>query len=120
MIIDEQFLGTWFVVFGDGGGDWACSLRRSSGGGHHELTYRFRYYTDNKAHFSEDRKTWFSARANFKSDADAVRACTELAENFAEACGGTLHAMPLRAGESLTEFMERLKAQPWAHAMTAQ
>jgi hypothetical protein len=55
---DEKIVGVWFVATLPTQ-DWLAALRELEPDAKYELTYRFRYYKDDKPWDSEDKKNWY-------------------------------------------------------------
>jgi hypothetical protein len=60
IILDEQIVAIWFLATMEGQ-DWLCGLRELIPDEKYSLTYRFRYYKDEKAFDSQDEKNWYEA-----------------------------------------------------------
>jgi hypothetical protein len=58
--LDDKVVGVWFLKTTEKQ-DWMACLREVIPDDKYELTYRFRYYEDDKAFESEDRKSWYRA-----------------------------------------------------------
>ena len=52
--LTEKIVGIWFVDL-DNESDWLGAMERTDEG--YQVTYRFRYYVDDKAHDSDDKKS---------------------------------------------------------------
>ena len=60
MTLDEKIVGIWYLVTIQNHQDWMAAIREIEPDKKYELTYRFRYYKDDKAFDSEDKKNWYS------------------------------------------------------------
>jgi hypothetical protein len=61
MTMDEKIVGVWYLNTIQNHQDWMAAVREIEPDEKYELTYRFRYYKDDKAFDSEDKKNWYSA-----------------------------------------------------------
>ena|SRR5215510_11133393 len=115
IIIDDKFVGTWFVEFAPRQKmDWMIGLRHE-GGDKYSFDYRFRYHKDNKIFDSKDEKSWYSGSGEFKSREAAISSIREMAEHLAQKAGGRCHELVREEDEGIISFMDRMTAMPWAH-----
>jgi hypothetical protein len=56
--VDEHTVAIWYLQT-TSTQDWTAALRELEPEAKYELTYRFRYYKDDKAFESEDEKHWY-------------------------------------------------------------
>ncbi len=110
----RYFAALWFVNAADKSCDWLAALWKDKGGDW-EAVYRFRYYRDDKAHGSEDQKSWYAV--NIPGDAPegaAMRGLNVIAGMVAKEYGGEIHKVPLRSSDPM-KCIEALKREPWFH-----
>ncbi|HEV8189491.1 MAG TPA: hypothetical protein VGP83_17180 [Pyrinomonadaceae bacterium] len=62
ILFDEKIVGAWFVVLAEDV-DWLAGLREITPDSDYEMTYRFRYYKDEKPFDSTDEKSWYELKA---------------------------------------------------------
>jgi len=55
---DEKIVGVWYLQTTETQ-DWLCAIREIEPDQKYELTHRFRYYKDDKAFDSKDKKNWY-------------------------------------------------------------
>jgi hypothetical protein len=105
---ENEFVGVWFAP--TPGGDFMAAVFRKRGDRKWQLCYRFRYYNDNVAHGSEDRKSWW--KATFDGDAAPAR---QAIESMCSAMGMKFDFVDLTGVDTAVEMMARLAKMPWAH-----
>lgn len=107
--------GTWFV--GDGAtGDWLGTLGKRDG--KIQFEYRFRYYADDKAHDSQDRKSWyaFSAKDDSDESLQAMLATTQkLLPALAFKYQSAVDFVDLKCNADDPKFLFELGSRPWSH-----
>jgi len=59
----RYYAAFWIVEAQDGSGNVNAAVWRDLPNGPWHMQYRFRYYVDNKAHDSKDRRSWFIGQA---------------------------------------------------------
>jgi hypothetical protein len=59
MILDEKTVGFWILQVTPTG-DWLATIREITPDEKYETVYRFRYYEDDEAFDSKDKKNWYS------------------------------------------------------------
>ena len=118
MMFDETIRAIWFTELHNG--DWMAVINREADG-KLSLTYRFRWYQDDKAFDSKDKKSWTKGRFEGPVDEDAVIAkLTELAEQIRGAANmRSDHECKswvlIRGAMTLEAFVGKFREQPWVH-----
>jgi hypothetical protein len=59
IVFDEKIVGVWYLVTILDKQDWLAAVREIEPDAKYELIYRFRYYKDDKAWDSADKKNWY-------------------------------------------------------------
>jgi hypothetical protein len=119
--LDDNLLAMWVVEIrqGDLEGNWMASLSKRESG--YELDYRFRWYVDDKAHDSEDKRDFFVARLNpaITEEKMAIEHGHEYYEFMKKHAGREVNSWELIRGARTTkEFAEVLKRMPGMHTKT--
>jgi hypothetical protein len=112
--------GQWFV--GDGKSDWLGTLGIDAKDDVWVLEYRFRYYEDEKAHDSKDRKNWYHTRGPDKSDAtrDKFLAGVKMLLLLLEAkFGAKADFVDLQCGADNPKIFFEISSRPWSHMRVA-
>jgi hypothetical protein len=110
---DQRVWHIWFVA--GTGVDWLAIIFKNAGEGW-TCMYRFRYYADDKAFDSQDRKSWTKLVTEDTSDEPPktlVETISMVSRMTATNFGGEIHSLPVR-GSGMRAF-EMYKSQPWAH-----
>jgi hypothetical protein len=76
--INDKTIGIWHVELG--GANWMAALQREADE-KIKLTYRFRYYVDDEAFGSDDKKSWYEATTDIGEQA-AIEAIRKMAEKL--------------------------------------
>jgi len=58
IILDDKIVGIWYTMLTDTQ-DWLLSIREIEPDAWYEITYRFRYYKDDKIFDTKDTKNWY-------------------------------------------------------------
>lgn len=111
--ITDKLIGTWFVQCDDLT-DWLAGLERIDEGV--KLIYRFRYYEDDEAFGSKDKKNWYELRTAEPVE-KVIETVRELANKLAEVNDVEIFEV-LMDDSGIEGFMERFKVMPFAHVMT--
>lgn len=115
IILDEGTIGIWFVQLTDES-DWLLHLGEKEDV--FEITYRFRYYVDDKIHDSNDKKNWY--RAEVKKDNYTFKQALEHAQTAYKLlytmAGNAPHHELLKGKDNMEEFTNRFASLPFAHA----
>ena len=107
--ITKDTIGIWYVELNKS--NWMAELKRLPDG-KIKLTYRFRYYEDDQAFDSADRKNWYTAMTDV-GEAKSLSAIRSLGNVMASAEGTELHELMMTdAGPD--DLLNRLLVQPWA------
>jgi hypothetical protein len=110
MEITDATQGIWFMS--TPGGDWMMTIDRTPAGAA-KIIYRFRYYEDDKAFDSKDRKNWYQAT---HPDFDrAMEGCRVIAATIRKLPGAGKQVELLRGNLSTRDFMDLLIHQEFAH-----
>lgn len=114
-------VGIWYVsIFGEA--DWLCSLIEDpEKPGWYDITYRFRYYKDNRNdEFSKDKKSWYTAKAKHTMTlAEALVAPRKMAEAMSHLISSDEEPYELLRGDmNDMEFIEEFSKADFAHAQT--
>lgn len=112
--ITEDLVGIWFVGC-DPMTDWTAGLTKTPEG--FQLTYRFRYYVDNKSFDSKDKKSWSAYVVHSEDKEKMLDTVRKLAVSLAAADGGEIYECLMGDGGT-EEFMEKLKAMSWTSVKT--
>jgi hypothetical protein len=112
-------------VGGDGApgmmdGDWMGIVYRPMGGGTDlMLKYRFRYYEDEQAFHSTDRKSHYEAKFAKAQLAEAISALDEMAAVMLVQFGGKIYRKRFVDGTKIN-FSRWIMAQPFSHTTTPE
>jgi hypothetical protein len=120
--MDENILAVWVIEIRSypSEGNWMASLSKTKDG--FALTYRFRWYVDEKAHDSADKRNWY--RIDFgpphaHTTGDALRHGREIYDMTIRSLGkhATVpHSWELiRGARSVEEFCDALTLMPGMH-----
>jgi hypothetical protein len=107
----------WFVEGGDR--DWLAAVFKKKGE-KWKLTYRFRYYRDDKAHDSSDEKKWWSFTANSDDDNNEQALCksTDVVAGMTQEHfglpGGKVHKIILKTDRA-ADVIAAMGREKWAH-----
>jgi len=82
--MDEKIVGVWFILTIHNVQDWMAGLREIVPEEKYSLTYRFRYYKDDNAWDSEDKKNWYEAEVT-GTRAYCLASLRSVAEQLAKA-----------------------------------
>lgn len=99
-------------------GDWMAIVFRPIGApGKLRLKYRFRYYNDDRAFHSNDRKSSYAAETDRSKVTEAIDAIDEMAKIALVQFGGEIFRKRFVEGTP-HNFQRWLIAQPFAHIQT--
>ncbi len=110
--VNDRTVGFWYVTLPHQHGDWMAALQLLDGD-RFKLTYRFRYYEDEKVFDSNDRKNWYSGEGD--DCGGAVNKLRLLAGAIKEQANGEMWEV-LRGDETVSEFMDKFMKLPFVHA----
>lgn len=115
MVLDENVIGIWFVNLSSMS-DWLGTISLDDNGDY-ELIYRFRYYVDDKAHDSADRKNWTKAiiAKRFGGVTKVIDHMRSVVQQLAKLAGDVSFHEILMTDEGLDDFMERFQELPFVH-----
>lgn len=112
--LDDKIVGIWFV--GMDKSDFLAAVREIIPEEKYELKYRFRYYEDDKAFDSADRKHWYqgtvSATRNY-----AVLSIRKMVNMFTESVGGEMYELLNDKGFDV--FVREFKDLPFHYVRLA-
>jgi hypothetical protein len=111
--VNDRTVGFWFVTIPNG--DWMAGLQALDGG-RFKLQYRFRYYKDDKAFDSDDKKNWYSGEGD--DYGSAVRTLRMVAEALKQQAKGEMWEV-LRGDGTVNDFMDKFMKLPFVHAKKA-
>lgn len=83
--LDEKIVGIWFMNPMPGQ-DWMAAVNEIEPEAKYKLTYRFRYYKDDKAFDSEDKKNWYEGEVT-GTRSYVIAAMRHVAQTLAEKSG---------------------------------
>jgi len=118
-ILDGRyFAAMWYVlggnIAGELGVDWMAAVFRDKDGPF-RMVSRFRYYADDKAWGSEDRKSWYEGEASpDMPEAELVASVDKIADIIAKHYEGEIHKLILRT-DSAETIGAALLREKWAH-----
>lgn len=115
MTLDEKTIGVWFVDLSPMS-DWLMTLG-STDDGTYTVTHRFRYYVDDKAHDSDDRKSWYSGtiKKSFGDIEKVIDTMRTVVHKLAKRAGNVAFHEILMTDAGLDDFMERFQDMPFVH-----
>ncbi len=94
-------------------GDWMCTLYRLKGEIAFRASMRFRYYLDDKAHDSKDKKSGYMLGFKEGQDESACLAIiADLTKDLVAASGETLYKLVLRSDDPAF-ILKRLSEEEW-------
>lgn len=127
ILVDENLLAIWFMGCGDEF-DVLFSLSKNSDKKDHlTITYRFRYYVDDKVFDSKDIKNWYKVTIAPRKNSTLkkmIAEATSVVENLIVAMGlnynGEIETFATirRKNENDKDFMKRFSAHPSTHMKT--
>lgn len=115
LMIDEKTIGLWSVALGDSG-NWLALLARKDQG--ITLTYRFRWYRDDKVYDSKDKKNWYQVEAKSTSPERGIEITRKAFNDILHASVANKGWELLRGERNMEEFMAELVKMPGMHAKT--
>jgi hypothetical protein len=110
----ERTLAVWYADIGPPNnpeGNWVASIEQVLDGANYELTYRFRWYRDEKIFDSDDERSGATLR-NPELD-KLIETCRAWVALHAARGSKTYELM--RGSDSMQQFFERLRTAPFAH-----
>lgn len=120
VMLTENTVGVWFVTmphYPPRGADWLATIAKVSSG-NYKLTYRFRYYTDDKVFDSEDEKRWYAFEAKAEDRAALIARTQEIAAMTEDVFGGDKWEL-MRGDGTLQQFIDEFMKLPFIHKKEA-
>ena len=112
--MDESVYGVWFIAIPEHEQDWLCHIARNDDDTY-TMTYRHRYYKDDKSFDSTDEKSWHVASGQL----EGLLTCVQMAQSSAVLLFGAENLgmyRLLREDKTFEEFMEEFKKMPFVHS----
>ncbi len=97
--------------------DWLATLYRDEGERDFKCHYRFRYYVDDKAHDSDDKKSAYGVTFTGKSEPEAMAIMGKLAENIATSGSGPrakIHKLLINSSDPML-IAKRMQSEDFFH-----
>ena len=120
IIFSDATQAVWFVELGTGGygpgnGDYLAAIETLADG-RIKLTYRLRWYRDEKTWESKDRKDWYEGVTDLTLD-EVIAAVRNATDGLKQATGrvGKIYEL-IRGNRSPREFFDLFMQMPFAHA----
>jgi hypothetical protein len=110
--ITEGTIGIWYTELPNNEGNWMAGAKRDPDGTY-DVTYRFRYYRDEKTFESSDERRWEGFKIDSKKS-DAVTRITSSLRFVQQHLGGNSYEV-LRGTGSIKQFMEEFEKLPFVH-----
>jgi len=117
IVISEKIVGIWLVNL-DNESDWLGAVEKTEEG--HKLTYRFRYYVDDKTHDSEDRKNWYGGDITGQTDEHIVDVMRQVTQLMAKRFDNAEIDEILMGNKNLDEFMKEFTDLPATHVVAIE
>jgi len=113
MILSENVYGIYFIEMPDYRQDWLGQIEKTDDG--YKLTYRHRYYKDDKTFDSEDEKHWYVMDLpDLATALEKLEFIKRMSEQFMNGKSYDL----LMGDKSMDEFMEEFREMPFVHMET--
>jgi hypothetical protein len=113
LTLDEKTVGLWFIELDDSS-DFMAMLACTDNDHAWEFVYRFRYYLDDKAFDSADKKSWYRATIE-APDEKTVILRTRAAITAVAGLAQGRHYECLRGGKTPVQFFAELRKLPFIH-----
>jgi hypothetical protein len=110
--MDEKLVGIWFLATIPNSQDWMAGVRELEPDQKYKLTYRFRYYKDDKAFDSEDKRNWYEGTVT-GTRAYVIASLRSVAKKLAEMSTEPLYEVLNEHG--LDQFMRDFQDQPFVY-----
>lgn len=110
---DEKIVGVWFTSTIPAKQDWLAAIREIEPDVKYELTYRFRYYEDDKFFDSKDKKNWYQGTISGTRNY-VVLTFRQVAKALADKAEGSSYEVMNDKGYD--DFMRRFNDQPFVVA----
>jgi len=111
MRIDESMVGIWFVTIPNG--NMLAALHRVAERTY-KLTYRFRYYKDDRAFDSADEKNWYSGTLSNADESYITDRISKAMATLRVSTRGEYHEL-LRGTKTFEEFKAEFFKLPFVH-----
>jgi hypothetical protein len=118
IILDDKLVGIWYSMLTDTQ-DWLCAIREIEPDSKYEITYRFRYYSDNKIFDSKDRKNWYQGITT-QTRAYTIDFMRGLAQTVHAASKIETPMYELLNDSGFEEFERKFKDAPFVHMRTVE
>ncbi len=105
----KDTIGLWYVQLSDS--DWLASIWREDG--RPKLSYRFRYYEDDKSFDSEDRKHWYVLETKDADVHELIETIRVLADKMAGMAGSEVYEIMASDFKNIDDFMEEFGKAPF-------
>jgi len=115
ILMDEKIVAIWFLATIPGHQDWMAGLREIVPDEKYELTYRFRYYEDDKIFESKDKKNWYEGEVS-GTRSYCIAAVRSVGQMMAKVTAGGQKLYELVNEGDLAEFGRRFRDMPFAFA----
>ena len=114
--LTDRTIGLWFVQLNKES-DWLGSIWATDEG--YGLTYRFRYYVDDKTFDSKDTKNWYSAEISkdHTTEDEIVSHMREVVKLLWVSSGGKRYEIMMGSG-GVDELMAELEKMPFTSMKT--
>jgi hypothetical protein len=112
--LTERTLGIWYADIENGGatvGNWIATVEHALEGGY-LMTYRFRWYRDEKIFDSQDERSGGEVGSG---ELEKLLACCRLMLKAHAARGSSTYEL-MRGADTVEQFTQRLIASPFAHS----
>lgn len=110
--LTERTVGIWYVSMD--GQDWMAHVAEEDET--FELTYRHRYYVDDKNFDSEDKKNWYSGSISKPetTEDDIISVMDKMCKMMSDRQDGVPYRI-IKGDKSLDEFVEEFTSMPFSH-----
>jgi hypothetical protein len=109
--LDEKIVGMWFLYLSEKS-DWMLAVREITAEEKYEVVFRFRYYKDDKAFDSDDKKNWYKGTVS-GTRAYVIASLRAAAQLIATTAIEPLYELLNERG--IDQFMRELQDAPFAH-----
>jgi hypothetical protein len=110
---DEKIVAVWFVLTIPDRQDWLAAVREIEPDAKYELTYRLRYYKDDKAFDSNDKKNWYGGTVTGTRNY-IILSMRKVADMLASVSKAKVYEVVNDKG--LDQFLRDFQDQPYAFA----
>lgn len=124
--IDDNTLCIWFISIPDPKfmllgqkrftfGDCLAQIDRNPDGKSFHLEYRFRYYEDDKAWDSKDRKNWYAGDLHGESEEQVLEKANSVFQTMCDVAQGEIYRHQRKPGQSTESYFEEFTKLPFVH-----